>query len=984
MRLGSALLVSVLLALTPGDTLADAAADGPSAAAWARIDELEEAGDLDAALDVLDGLAPAAGEVIRAAATRLRLLHRSGDYRAARTAGDEWIELAQAAGEERELATALWRTGRSLAAQYDFHSEAESYFARALGVAEGLDDPALLADIRVDRATVLRSVGRYLEAESMLDAARVHVESAHDDRLAARVFGAWGSLLEGVGDPVGALDRREHALAAARRHGDPVLTSVQLVNVAQTLASLHDYAGALERLGEAIALEPEPSRRIIAMVTTGICHIELNQLEAAERALLAARDLAAERGLDSLQGWAIGELGLVADARGDDEQAMRLFDGAIESSRRVEDRRSEMAWQVNKGRVRRDQERWAEALALYREAEAIERSMPGQRLDANLRKHIGQSLAGLGRHEEAEAHFLSALELAAEAGDTKVEWETQQALARLYRHTGRTAQAHAAYLAALDGIESIRGAQRLESLEANFFADKVDVYVEAIEALLEADGEDAAARTFEIAERARARAFLGSLAEARAGLDETLPAALVGRERSLLLEISQLEAVLRRGEAVPETRAALREKEGHLETLQLTTRAAHPRFAELRNPKPVPLATIRDSLTPGETLAAYLLADGGSHLWLIDRDGLSHRRLPPAAELEPQIRRAYTDLLSPASTPDLEGLASVLLAPVVGPDAPPSSLVIVPWGILHYLPFDALPLGAGFVADRVSTSYVPSASALVELRRRPVVPAKPRWLALGDADYAGVAAPDRAIDAATLEGFAALPQTRREVELIRSRFGRRSVTALLGGDATKSRLEQEELADYSVLHLATHGWIDSSSPARSGLVLGTERQGEDGILRFREILRLRLAADLVTLSACETALGDLVTGEGMVGLARAFFYAGSDSVVASLWNVSDVASAELMESFYAGLAAGLPKAESLRRARIAVRSDPRFAHPYYWAPFVLLGRGEDGIELPPRRGLGIGLGLGLAAGGAALLALLALRRRARRVSEPVP
>jgi CHAT domain-containing protein len=977
MRLSPALLAPVLLALAPCGALADST-DGTSALAWTRIEELEKAGELDAALELLEGLAPTPGEALRVAATRVRLLHRSRDYRAARTAGEAWIELAEAASDERELVTALWRTGRSLAALYDFDSEAETYFARALEVGEGLDDAVLLADIRVDRANVLRSVGRYREAQEMLEAARADVESSPDDRLAARVFGAWGSLLERVGDPVGALDRREHALAAARRAEDRVLIHVQLINVAQTLVSLHDYAGALERLGEAVALEPDPSRHIITLVTTGICHIELNQLEAAERALRQARDLAAEVGLASLEGWAVGELGLVAAARGDDELAMGLFDQAIESNRRIEDPRGEMVWWTNKGRVRRDQERWTEALAFYREAEEIERSTPGQRPHPNLRKHIGQTLAGLGRDEEAEAQFLSALELAAEAGDTKVQWETQRALARLYRRTGRTAQAHAAYLAALDGIESIRGAQRLESLEANFFEDKVEVYVEAIEALLEDNADDAPARTFEIAERARARAFLGSLAEARAGLDETLPPALVERERWLLLEISQLEAALRRGEAVPETRAALREREGELETLLLTTRAARPRFAELRHLEPVPVASIRDSLAPGESLAAYLLADGGSHLWLIDRDGLSHRRLPPAAELEPRIRRAYTDLLSPTSTPDLEELAAALLAPIGDADAAPSSLVIVPWGILHYLPFDVLPLGAGLVADRVSTSYVPSASALVELRRRPVVPPTPRCLALGDADYEGVAAPDRAGEGAALGGFAALPQTRREVEILRSRFGRGSVTALLGGEATESRLKDETLAEYSVLHLATHGWIDSHSPARNGLVLGPGREGEDGVLSFREILRLRLAADLVTLSACETALGDLVTGEGMVGLARAFFYAGSDSVVASLWNVSDEASAELMERFYAGLAAGLPKAESLRRARLAVRSDPRFAHPYYWAPFGLLGRGEDGIELPPRRG--IWLGLGLAVGGAAVFVLLTLRRRASRVS----
>ena len=142
------------------------------------------------------------------------------------------------------------------------------------------------------------------------------------------------------------------------------------------------------------------------------------------------------------------------------------------------------------------------------------------------------------------------------------------------------------------------------------------------------------------------------------------------------------------------------------------------------------------------------------------------------------------------------------------------------------------------------------------------------------------------------------------------------------------------------------------------------------------MLRLRLAADLVTLSACQSALGELVTGEGMVGLSRAFFYAGAPSVVASLWNVNDEASAELMRHFYRGLRRGLTKAEALRQARLELRREPRYSHPYFWAPFVLVGRAGDPVAVPgDGRPPAVPVLLTLLAAAGALAALARARRR---------
>ena len=203
---------------------------------------------------------------------------------------------------------------------------------------------------------------------------------------------------------------------------------------------------------------------------------------------------------------------------------------------------------------------------------------------------------------------------------------------------------------------------------------------------------------------------------------------------------------------------------------------------------------------------------------------------------------------------------------------------------------------------------------------------------------------------------------------------------LIGEQATEGRLKQLQLADFSLVHLATHGWIDPASPSRSGLVLASDpRSPEDGILQPREILKLSLDAELVTLSACQTGLGELVTGEGMVSLARSFFYAGTDSVVASLWSVNDRASADFMELFYSALADGASKADALRQAKIQLRQRAAYEHPYYWAPYVLIGRGE-GVVAFPARGLAAVSSLALITAlllVGLIVALVIARRRAR-------
>jgi CHAT domain-containing protein len=182
----------------------------------------------------------------------------------------------------------------------------------------------------------------------------------------------------------------------------------------------------------------------------------------------------------------------------------------------------------------------------------------------------------------------------------------------------------------------------------------------------------------------------------------------------------------------------------------------------------------------------------------------------------------------------------------------------------------------------------------------------------------------------------ALPYSREEVAGIAALFARNQSSVYLGARATHASVKAEALDGYRYIHFATHGILDEAHPSRSGLALTAAAQ-DDGVLKVDEITGLRIHAEVVTLSACNTGLGELVSGEGMLGLVRSFLYAGAANVAVSLWNVNDDATARLMNSFYRNLSRSLAPQEALRQAKIGLlhQDNILWRHPHFWAPFVL-------------------------------------------------
>jgi len=602
----------------------------------------------------------------------------------------------------------------------------------------------------------------------------------------------------------------------------------------------------------------------------------------------------------------------------------------------------------------------------------------------NLLSALGVNQEKLGKLDAALANENKALALIHEAGgDPDSEWQVESRIANIERAMGNNDQALEHYRNSISGIELLRSvALNTEEGQAGVVERSRSTYAETADLLVDLHRQDEA---LEMAERGRARAFLDMLAEARVGVADELTPDQRKQEDEILARISSTQRKLWNENASSvekrENEAGLNTAEADLEKLHLQIRETNPHYASLQYPEPIHVEAIQSKLLDDRTaLVEYLLGDKRSLAWVVTNDKVTTTILPARKEIEEHLA-VYRKLLGErVSRLTLEQsltrinvlsgeLYGLLFKPIEKDVRASKTLIVVPDGTLGYLPFEALVTTSGYgkptyLAEKFAIVYGPSASALVtvDAMNRQIMPRR-ELLAFGDPvitvangyrktgseppSSESVSKLHRSSPAEDYaeRGFslARLPYTRDEVLGIAKFFPPDQRQLYLGADAREETVKSEKLDDFRYIHFATHGFLDELHPGRSGILFsrapGSE---EDGILQTGEIMRLKLNADIVTLSACSTGLGRLVTGEGVLGLTRAFFYAGARNVVVSLWNVNDSATAALMESFYLNLRRGLTKSEALHQAKLSIvhNSQLLWRHPYFWAGFVLEGQGH--------------------------------------------
>ena len=374
--------------------------------------------------------------------------------------------------------------------------------------------------------------------------------------------------------------------------------------------------------------------------------------------------------------------------------------------------------------------------------------------------------------------------------------------------------------------------------------------------------------------------------------------------------------------------------------------------------KPASLETIQRALQRDEVFAEYVLDEPTAFCLVATR--LSRRliTLPAGTGTIRALVRSYLSELNAkrSGSQFAAELYRVLLAPVVS-SFPASRIVISPDDVLNALPFEALRDGSGFVLRSKVISYTPSGTVLWRLRSGTFQESKRPLLAVGAVDYKFARELPQdfvhtSVGARVVRGLAEfsgahledLPGSRDEVLAVAQIVGHDS-QLLEGQDATESRFKAEPLADFRVIHLATHATADPAYPDRAGLILGvTPKTTDDGMLQVREIMGLSLNADLVTLSACETSVGADRQEAGVVSLEQAFLIAGARAVLASLWNIEDSSTTALMKAFYQHLADGEDKALALTHAKRDILDRYGEPSPYYWAGFVMVGETAKSVS----------------------------------------
>lgn len=445
----------------------------------------------------------------------------------------------------------------------------------------------------------------------------------------------------------------------------------------------------------------------------------------------------------------------------------------------------------------------------------------------------------------------------------------------------------------------------------------------------------------------------------------------------------------RSGEAEAALKAQIATDVAAIVNVRATLATKYPAYDSLATPPPVNLDQLRGSLRPGEGVLSFLIGRDRSFAQLVTREGAFIARVPEgAAELRAavtSIRRALEiqgGAINEFNLGEANQLYDLLFGGLKDELAKVDQLVVVPSGPLSNLPFSLLvasPPGdatyekADWLVRTKTISYTPSLRAFTALRggkSRPVP--RQALLAFGDpalvghTPKAGEASPFAALanncrqggamPAGLLRALAPLPDTARELNVVAMSLGSKADSLFLGGNATEENLRKQTLDDYRVLYFATHGLLPGElrCQAEPGLVLspppGAQQTNTalDGLLESSEIASLRLNADLVVLSACNTAASDgrFGGGDALSGLAEAFFHAGARNMLVTHWQVPSAATAELMSGLFTSLreSNGGSVGESLRKAQNSLFAKGATAHPFFWAAFVVIG---DGLGLPP-------------------------------------
>lgn len=763
----------------------------------------------------------------------------------------------------------------------------------------------------------------------------------------------------------GQLDKaEEYFLKALAQEENNFPNSASMEATLTALGLLFDDEGdlaraeAYQRRALSLANRLHPNTLVVANIFANLaeCILEAGNPSKAQAYALKALSIREQKLPNSLPtAYSLATLGKIARIRGDITKAEEYYRRALAMVVKADAPDPDRAkFFIGLAAVFNQKHDFGEAEKLYRQAlQIIEKEDPGSIDRTTTLGDLAGTLYRQNRFDEA---------------------------AGLYREALSTLDERSSRLGAVDESRSYYRAEHMR-------------YYAAYMRLLIEQGQPEQA--FEVLETARARTLLEMLREGHIEIDQKLDPVLRERELSLHRRLNAKTEdrirVAAENPADPQLPAIDRVIDDLLleyQQVQAQVRGSRPQYAALTQPQQLGVKDIQQLLDPDTLLLEYSLAEEGSYLWAVSDRSLNVFALPRRSAIEAAARRVYTLLTLTKEISDKPALsecssekeytraARKLSEMVLGPVAQllgGKRLVFVSDGALQYIPFSALPM-PGTKADGVpliakhEVVNLPSASIIAELRRQetgrpkaanavailadPVFDAEDERLAMGNGkDSASLplftsrdlnrSAHDLALTRSGKAYLSRLLYTRNEAVAVMSVTPPGKGMLALDFEANRRTATSPALAKYRIIHFATHGILDNRHPELSGLVLSLvnkKGKAQDGFLKLQDIYGLKLPVELVVLSGCQTGLGEQINGEGLIGLTRGFMYAGASRVVASLWSVSDIATASLMADFYEAMERdGMRPAAALRAAQLRIWKQKQWSFPYYWAGFEIQG-----------------------------------------------
>lgn len=798
----------------------------------------------------------------------------------------------------------------------------------------------------------------------------------------------------------------------------------------RTLGIIHmetgDYARALhylEKSTEFFRRLDESQKLGISLYWMALLHQGMGEFSKALECAQQALKLAQKLGFKTGEAFHLSTIGDIYFSLGNYDKALKFNKQALDITKRYIGKWSREKCFNSIGYVYIEMGQYEKALAYFSQALDYVRKIDHRREEAECLYNIGRALLRAGRDEEASRYFLESLDKAEQSGKKAIKgmnfnrlgdlhlktgdyaesekyyssglvigqkigqpglvWTAFSGLGKICKQRGELKRAAVFYKEAVKVIEGLRNQISIKEFSSGFFKSKIRIYEQLAGVLYDlhnlypAEGYDQ--ECFYYAEKAKARAFLDDLQEARVDTEAFLSTKKQQPDvETLSRRISRLLTKLsRNGPSRRERKALWDEMENAEETLQgliESRKRDHLSHAGLVYSEPLELPAIQNALLDDETgMIEYLVGENNIFIFFCTKTGLTIYRMPPdESRLTLRIITNYMKLLSSEhfTLGDCAIAGRRLYEKLIQPADIDSKkdvkkLIIIPDTDLYYLPFETLIVGDpkntkgegyDYLLERYWISYAPSASSLVDIVNKKKKHARQMDLvAVGDPVYGNgnrfilepVESDDIVQEYYLEKEFSIFPlqYASKELKSISSLLSKDSVRLISQDNATEENLKKLPLVEYKIIHFATHSLLDERVANRSALVLNLDDDTkEDGFFQAREIYNTELDADLVVLSACQTAKGKIEKGEGIQGLARAFFYAGTKSVLGSLWNVDDESTAEFMKYFYMHLAQGKSKQEALGLTKIRMLRS-KYDRPYYWASFILIGDSNSRIKL---------------------------------------